>query len=53
MEEKDEAANLASKWKKFTKVQCPHCPDAHIFAFRHAYIQGVINRSDNEKSKDA
>jgi hypothetical protein len=50
IEEKDEANNLRSKWNKFTKISCPHCPDSHIFAFRHAYIEGS-KRLKTNKSK--
>jgi len=53
IEERDEAKNLASKWRKFTKVRCPHCPESHIFAFRHAYIEGASHTLDSERSKDA
>jgi hypothetical protein len=37
-----DAKTVAASWKKFIRLQCPHCEDRHAIPFKQVYIDGVL-----------
>jgi hypothetical protein len=37
-----DAKTVAESWRKFIRLQCPHCEDRHAIPFKEVYIDGVL-----------
>jgi hypothetical protein len=37
-----DARTVAKSWKKFIRLECPHCEDRHAISFKELYINGVL-----------
>jgi hypothetical protein len=37
-----DAKTVAESWRKFIRLQCPHCENRHAIPFKQVYIDGVL-----------
>jgi hypothetical protein len=41
-EVKIDAKTAAASWKKFVRMQCPHCSGRHAIPYKEVYVDGVL-----------